>query len=134
MMADIAHGHDDHGHGHGPVNPVVEVIQHPKPSLYRLTYGILFVLLIVTVVLYYIDLSAATRWVGMNFVVAMFVAVIKAGFVVYNFMNVRGSTKLTWLWAVLGFVWLMLMAGIFVDYRSRPSQGGWESQYTERMR
>lgn len=124
----------DNTHGHGPAHPAVEVIHHPKPGLYWLTYGLLFVLLIVTVVLYYIDLSAATRWVGMNFVVAMIVASIKAYLVVRNFMNVKGSTKLTFLWAVLGFVWLMLMAGIFIDYRTRPAQGGWEQEYAGRMR
>jgi cytochrome c oxidase subunit IV len=131
-MADITHGHDSHGHG--PVHPAVEVIDHPKPLLYWQTYAGLFVLLIVTVLLYYIDLSAAMKWVGWNFVVAMIVASIKAYLVVRNFMNVKGSTKLTFLWAVLGFVWLMLMAGVFIDYRSRPHQGGWEPQYAGQMR
>ena len=116
-------------HGHGPINPAVEVIQHPKPALYWLTYTILFVLLIVTVVLYYFDLSTLSGWVGMNFVVAMLVAGAKAYLVVRNFMNVKGSTRLTFLWAMLGFVWLMLMAGIFLDFRNRPSQGGWEKPF-----
>lgn len=126
-MADITHGHDSHGHG--PVHSAVEIIDHPKPLLYWQTYAGLFVLLIVTVLLYYVDLSVALKWVGWNFVVAMIVASIKAYLVVRNFMNVKGSTKLTFLWAVLGFVWLMLMAGIFIDYRHRPHQGGWERPF-----
>jgi caa(3)-type oxidase subunit IV len=124
----------DNTHGHGPVHPAVEVIDHPKPALYWQTYAALFVLLIITVVLYYIDLSAATRWVGMNFVVAMMVAIVKAFLVIRNFMNAKGSTRLTLLWVVIGFVWLMLMAGVFIDYRTRPAQGGWEREYAGRMR
>jgi caa(3)-type oxidase subunit IV len=118
----------DTTHGHGPVHPVVEVTKHPTPALYWMNYGALFFLLIVTVVLYYFDLSKG-GWVGTNFVLAMFVASIKGYLVVRNFMNVKGSTKLTFLWAVLGFVWLMLMAGIFLDYQNRPKQGGWEAPY-----
>ena len=53
-------------------------------------------------------------------------AVIKAFFVIRNFMNLRGSTPLTILWAALGFVWLLLMGGIFLDYRTRPASPGWE--------
>ena len=124
----------DSTHGHVPVHPAVEVIHHPKPLLYWQTYIFLFVFLIITVVLYYFDLSAASGWIGTNFVIAMIVATAKAYAVVRNFMNVKGSTKLTILWAVLGFVWLLLMAGIFFDYRTRPAQGGWEAQYAGRMR
>ena len=119
----------DNTHGHSPVHPAVEVIHHPKPALYWLTYGILFVLLIVTVVLYYFDLSAASGLIGLNFVIAMIVATAKAYLVVRNFMNVKGSTKLTFLWAMLGFIWLMLMAGVFLDSQNRPHQGGWEKPF-----
>ena len=82
-----------------------------------------------TVVLYYFDLSAASGLVGLNFVIAMIVATAKAYLVVRNFMNVKGSTKLTFLWAMLGFIWLMLMAGVFLDSQNRPHQGGWEKPF-----
>ena len=85
------------------------------------------VMLGVTVGLYYVDLSKALGWVGWNVVVAMIVAIIKATAVVLIFMNVRNSTRLTWLWAALGFIWLLLMTGIFMDYQTRAwiDQTGW---------
>jgi hypothetical protein len=46
---------------------------------------------------------------------------VKAFLVIRNFMNLRGSTPLTVLWAALGFIWLLLMGGIFLDYRTAPN-------------
>lgn len=127
-MAEHGHEHDDHGHGPA-AHPAIEVIKHPKPLLYWQTYWFLVVMLVVTVALYWIDLSKSLGWVGWNLVIAMIVAASKAFVVVRNFMNVKGSTRLTLLWAVLGFVWFFLMFGILIDYRSRPSQGGWENAF-----
>lgn len=127
-MAEHGHEHGDQGHGHS-AHPAIEVINHPKPLLYWQTYWFLVVMLVVTVALYWIDLSKSLGWVGWNLVIAMIVAASKAFVVVRNFMNVKGSTRLTLLWAVLGFVWFFLMFGILIDYRSRPSQGGWESAF-----
>jgi len=56
---------------------------------------------------------------GINLIVALIIAIIKAALVVLIFMNVKGSTKLTWLWAALGFIWLLILAGIFMDYQTR---------------
>jgi len=50
---------------------------------------------------------------------ALLIAVIKAILVVLFFMQVKYSSRLTWLWAGLGFVWVLLMSGIVVDYLSR---------------
>lgn len=122
------HGHNNHG-GHGAAHPAQEVIKHPKPLLYWQTFWYLMFMLVVTVALYWFDLSKSLGWVGWNLVIAMLVASAKAYAVVRNFMNVRGSTRLTFLWAVLGFFWFLLMFGILIDYRSRPSQGGWENAF-----
>ena len=86
-------------------------------------------LLIITVVMYYVDLERVTHFKGTNLIVAMIIAVIKAALVVLFFMNVKNSSKLTWLWAAIGFIWLFLMAGIFLDYQSRAWQEpqGWQS-------
>ena len=127
-MAEHGHGHDDHG-GHGAAHPAQEVMRHPKPLLYWQTFWFLMVMLVVTVALYWLDLSKSLGWVGWNLVVALLVAASKAYAVVRNFMNVKGSTRLTFLWAVLGFLWFLLMFGILIDYRTRPSQGGWEHAF-----
>lgn len=131
------------GHGHGgfefvhhgdPNNPFHT--RHPSPMLYHITFGLLLVLLVVTVALYYVDLSKIIPIPGINLIVALIVAVTKAALVVRNFMNVQGGTKLTFLWAILGFIWLLLMGGIFMDYLSRSwvDQSGWQdTPFTSKM-
>ena len=62
-----------------------------------------------------------------NFV-ALGIAVAKAAFVISIFMAVKFSTNLTKLFALGGFVWLLLVFGILIDYFSRPWEPviGWE--------
>jgi cytochrome c oxidase subunit 4 len=56
----------------------------------------------------------------MNTVVALTIATIKATLVVLVFMHLRQSTKLTWIIASAGFLWLgIMMAFTFADYLSR---------------
>lgn len=100
---------------------------HVQPYVYVRTFALLMVLLILTVVMYYVDLSKATHWVGTNLVIALTIAIVKAALVVLFFMNVKYSSKLTWLWASIGFIWLLLMSGIFMDYLTRTWQQptGW---------
>jgi len=65
-----------------------------------------------------------------NNVIAMAIAITKAALVVLFFMQVKYGTRLTWLWAGLGFVWFLLMFGITSDYITRnwiPVQGWQES-------
>ena len=103
----MASGHG-HGAGFAPEGAPIERISHPKLSLYYGTYFALLGLLVVTVVLYFIDLSKMWNWVGWNIVIALIVATVKAVLVVLNFMNVKGGTRLIWLWAALGFIWVLL--------------------------
>jgi cytochrome c oxidase subunit 4 len=134
ITAHASDGHgahnDKHGHGHtahGDPNSPFH-IHHPPLITYFVIYGVLLFLLAVTVGLYYVDLNRATGWSWPNIIVALIVAIIKATLVVLFFMNVRGSTRLTWLWAALGFIWLLLMGGIFMDYQSRAwiDSTGWQ--------
>ena len=69
---------------------------------------------------------------AMNNVVAMIIAVVKATLVVLFFMQVRKGSRLTMLWAAIGFVWFLLMFGIMSDYFSRQwiPVPGWESPTT----
>jgi cytochrome c oxidase subunit IV len=111
-----------------PVPPQQEVTKHPKAVVYHLTFTFLLVMLVVTVLLYSLDLDHRFGITGLNLVVALIVASLKATAVVLFFMNVRNGTKLTWLWAALGFIWALLMGGIFMDYESRGwvAHDGWQ--------
>ena len=104
-----------------PVPPQQGVTAHPKATVYHLTFAFLLFMLVVTVGLYYVDLSKGPLGAitGINLIVALIVAVLKASSVVLFFMNVRNGTKLTYLWAALGFIWALLMGGIFMDYQTR---------------
>ena len=72
--------------------------------------------------------TAVTVWVAfmdlgpLNTVVAITIAVLKALLVVLYFMHVKYSSRLTWVFAAAGFVWLVLMIGLTIaDFDSR----GW---------
>jgi cytochrome c oxidase subunit 4 len=103
--------HTEHGHeGH-----------HGTPSLYLKTYAALVVLMFLTI-------FVSRFYLGpLNNVIAMGIALTKATLVVLFFMQVRYSTKLTWVWAALGFIWLSLMFGILGDYVTRTvlAAAGW---------
>jgi cytochrome c oxidase subunit 4 len=56
----------------------------------------------------------------MNTVVALTIAGIKALLVVLWFMHVKYSSRLTWIFAVAGFLWLLLMIGLtMADFDTR---------------
>ena len=70
--------------------------------------------------------TALTVWVSyfdlgpLNTVVAITIAVIKALLVVLYFMHLKYSSRLTWVFAVAGFVWLVLMIGLTIaDFDTR---------------
>ena len=87
----------------------------PK-SLY---YGVFLALLVgtaLTVAVAFLDLGA------MNNVVMLTIACVKALLVILFFMHVRWATRLTWVVAASGFVWLLILFGITMsDYLTR----GW---------
>jgi cytochrome c oxidase subunit 4 len=87
-----------------------------SPRVYYLIFASLMVLTGLTVGVAFIDLKV------MNTVVALTIAIIKATLVVLFFMHVKYSSRLTWVVAASGIVWLAIMFGItFADYLSR----GW---------
>ena len=84
------------------------------------TYVFVFLGLLVgtllTVLVAGVDLGWASN------IVAMTIAIIKALLVLYFFMELRHSTRMSAMTAVAGFFWLMLMiAMIMMDYWSRHS-------------
>jgi cytochrome c oxidase subunit IV len=109
-------GHNGHEHHITPI------------SVYLKTYVILMVLMVATV------LVAPVHLGPLNNVVAMAIAVTKAALVVLFFMQVKYGTRLTWLWAALGFIWFLLLFGILSDYVSRgwvPVDGWQKLNYDE---
>jgi cytochrome c oxidase subunit IV len=69
-----------------------------------------------TVAAAFIDMGA------MNNVAMLGIAGIKATLVILFFMHVRWSTRLTWVVAMAGFFWLLILFGVgMADYLTR----GW---------
>jgi cytochrome c oxidase subunit 4 len=88
----------------------------PSPNVYYLVYLVLMSLLVLTVLVAGLALGP---W---SVVIALLIAVVKAVLVILYFMHVRYSSRLTWLFAAAGFVWLGIMFVLLMsDYLSR----GW---------
>ena len=87
-----------------------------QPRVYYTIFLSLMVLTGITVAVAFVDLKI------MNTVVALSIAVLKATLVVLFFMHVKYSTRLTWVVAGSGVVWLAIMVALTLsDYLSR----GW---------
>jgi cytochrome c oxidase subunit 4 len=102
-----------HAHAHDPNTNV----HHVAPiSLYLTIFGALLVGTILTVVVAKFDLGP------FNNIVMLTVACAKALLVVLYFMHVRWSSRLTWVVAASGFLWLLIMFTLTMqDYMTR----GW---------
>lgn len=114
--------HDDHDHSHHVI---------PVPKLVGTLFALLG-LMVLTI--------AAARWQVMvdnipgpyiDNLVALGIAMLKAFFVIWIFMGVKHGTKLIKVYAIGGFVWMLLIGGALFDYFFRdvePVQG-WEPAY-----
>lgn len=81
-----------------------------------IVFAVLMVLTFVTVAVASMDFG---EW---NFVIALSIAALKGTVVMLWFMHVKFSSKLTWLFASTGFVWLVILVVLLTgDYRRR----GW---------
>jgi len=76
--------------------------------------------------------TALTTWVAsldlglLNDAVALSIAGTKAALVILYFMHVRYSSRLIWVFAIAGFVWLFLFfVLILADYETRLPVHGW---------
>ena len=92
-------------------------IHHVAPiSMYLAVFGALIVGTILTVVVAKFDLGP------FNNIVMLTVACAKALLVILYFMHVRWSSRLTWVVAASGFLWLIIMFTLTMqDYLTR----GW---------
>ena len=87
----------------------------PK-SMYYAVFAALMVGTALTVLVAFYDLGA------LNNVLMLGIAMTKALLVILFFMHVRWATRLTWVVAASGFVWLVILFGITMsDYLTR----GW---------
>ena len=87
----------------------------PK-SMYYMVFGALIVGTILTVA------AAKVNMGPLNNIVMLAIACTKASLVILFFMHVRWSSRLTWVVAMAGFFWLLILFGIGMsDYMSR----GW---------
>lgn len=89
---------------------------HPTLGAYYRVFAALMGLTALTVLVAYQDLGA------FNTVVALTIAVAKGVLVVLYFMHVRYSSRLVWVVAAAGFVWLILLIGFtMADFLTRAA-------------
>ncbi len=82
---------------------------------YLLVGAALLILLALTVLAATLDLGP------FNTVIAITIAACKALLVILFFMNVRRSSRITWIYVIIGFFWLVLLFGLTLgDYITRP--------------
>ena len=93
---------EQHGHTH-----------HIPASVYYKNFVVLLVLMVLTIAAAQINLGP------LNIPIALAIAATKATLVVLFFMGVKYGTRLTWVWTALGFIWLVIMFGITLDYVAR---------------
>jgi cytochrome c oxidase subunit IV len=92
---------------------------HIGPRTYLTIFAALLGLMTLTVIAACFDLGAA------NFPVAMGIATAKMLLIILYFMHVRFSDKLTWVFSIAAFPWLLIfIIGCLNDYFTRGLVGG----------
>lgn len=93
-----------------------------EPKTYYAVFGILMVLLVLTVAAAQIP----NPWV--NVLAAITIAVTKAVLIVLYFMHVRYSSSLVQLFVVAGFAWLLLLIAFTLSDFSTRGWDRWEGE------
>src|SRR5437867_2434050 len=109
----MAHRHKDYDEHHEEIDPL---------GAYLTVFFTLMGLLVLTLIVYTIPFEkiADGEFAFMNTAIALTIACTKALLVMLVFMHLRHSTRLTWVIASAGFIWLFIMISItFSDYLSR---------------
>jgi cytochrome c oxidase subunit 4 len=105
-----------HPEGTADVPEEHSATQHVSLATYFGVFAMLMLLLVLTVV--------AAFWVnlgGMNILVALSIAIVKALLVVLYFMHVKYASRLTKIFVAAAFLWLALLFALtFGDYLTRP--------------
>ena len=99
--------------------------EHIDPlGAYLKVFFALMVLLLITVGAYFLKFDEwfGPQWGFLNTMIALIIATTKTALVMLVFMHLRHSTKLTWVIAGAGFIWLCIMITFtFADYLSRTA-------------
>lgn len=91
--------------------------------VYLRAFVALLALLVLTIAASHVPLGT-----GVSSALAFTIALVKAVIVVLFFMHVRYGTRLVWLWAGVGFFWLIIMFAITLSdyvFRSIVRVTGW---------
>ena len=104
-----------------PSRSTEAIVHEHNPYLaYGKVFVALLVLLIVTVLATLLPTSEP--W---SFLIALFIAVIKAVLVILFFMHVKDASRVTWLFCGCSFLWLAIMLTLtFGDYMTRVKVHG----------
>jgi cytochrome c oxidase subunit 4 len=87
-----------------------------QPKTYAMVFGGLVILMVLTVAASYVHIP----FTGGNIILAMAIAILKAVLIVLFFMHVKYSSKLIWVFASAGFLFLMILVGLTMnDYIGR---------------
>lgn len=98
---------------------------HIGRGTYYKVFGGLMVLMIMTVAAWWIEknIIALPGWVAVS--IAMIIAIAKTALIILFFMHVKISSKVTQLFAMAAFAWLLILFIITMgDYLAR----GWPPQ------
>jgi cytochrome c oxidase subunit 4 len=80
----------------------------------------LLIVYVALMILLFLTYWASTQDFGpANIFIALAIAIIKTALVVLFFMGVIYNSKLTMIWASLGFIWLLFLFGTMGDYITR---------------
>lgn len=90
-------------------------MSHIVPQkIYLLIFATLLCLTLITVDVAFYNFGFLNLWI------ALAIATVKATVVVMYFMHVKYSSKLTWVFAVAGVFWLVILfVLLFSDYLTR---------------
>jgi cytochrome c oxidase subunit 4 len=102
-----------------------------SPVIYLIVLVLLMLLLTLTLIAAFVDLdkviagpnhSGTAYW---NMTVAILIAICKAALIILFFMHVKYGSRLTWAFAMAGFVWLGIMMTLSMsDYFTRGYPAG----------
>ena len=107
----------------GAAHETSEMHPHEALRTYYIIFAWLMGLLVLTVIASLIHFDKFAP--GLNVIIALVIAIVKAALVVMFFMHVKHASKLTWAFATAAFLWLAIMLALtFNDYATRRSLPG----------
>src|SRR5437763_15710530 len=94
----------------GAAHETSAVRPHEAVRTYYVIFAWLMGLLLATVIVSLIPFDRVAP--GLNVLIALIIAIVKATLVVMFFMHVKHASKLTWAFATAAFLWLGIMLAL----------------------